>query len=98
MNKLTTLCRPTDSPKRFDVLYVNGAQNQGTLHVTVEADEPDAPVSAELAALHHLLVKKAIFGTDRAGRSHRSSGGEDDLAGDQVLLTVTSGQIRIATA
>lgn len=94
MNELTTFCRPTEDPTRFDVLYANGAQNQGLLHVTVGAGEPDAAVSAELAALHHLLVKKAIFGTDRAGRSHRAQSGDDDNAADQVRLKVTSGQIR----
>lgn len=100
MNILTVLTKPTDNPHHFEIYWANGVQNQGLLRVRVEQSCDDLDVVAELGALHHLLVVKSIFGSDRAGRSaHRSARLNDTPdpgaeASDRLQLNVTSGQLR----
>jgi hypothetical protein len=45
----------------------NGLNIQGRIRVVVPPAFHDRDVIAELAALHHLLVVRAVFGDDRAG-------------------------------
>lgn len=95
MNILTTLVSPGSSATEFIVLWANGLQRQGTLRVRVPESVADAAVVAELGALHHLLVRRAVFGDDRAGRPLSREGiTEEELDAGRVQLKVTSGQIR----
>ena len=96
MNILTVLTKPTDNPRHFEVYWANGVQNQGLLRVRVEQSCDDLDVVAELGALHHLLVIKSIFGSDRAGRSAHLNDTPDPGAedSDRLQLNVTSGQLR----
>lgn len=98
MNQLTVLTRPDDTaPDIFHVLWANGTQRQGTVTVTVPFDIKDKALAAELGALHHLLVRRAIFGHDRAGVGRKrvtdeASGRES--AGAPVELVVSKGQVK----
>lgn len=96
MNILTVLAQPTDNPELFEVFWANGVQKQGLLKVHVTTGVADKDVIAELGALHHLLVVKAIFGQDRAGRAaqKQTTAPSQDEDADRLQLNVTSGQIR----
>lgn len=96
MNLLTVLAQATDNPDVFQVFWANGIQKQGLLKVHVTAGAADKDVIAELGALHHLLVVKAVFGQDRAGRAaqKQSVGSTPDEDADRLQLYVTSGQIK----
>ena len=96
MNILTVLAQPTDNPELFEVFWANGVQKQGLLKVHVTTGVADKDVIAELGALHHLLVVKAIFGHDRAGRAaqKQTTAPSQDEDADRLQLNVTSGQIR----
>lgn len=96
MNILTVLTRRTETPSSFEVVWANGLAHQGTLLVHVRHPDQDQEVAAEIGAIHHLLVRKAIFGSDRAGRA-KSKGDEADSIespSDRLQLRVSSGQVR----
>lgn len=80
MNELTVFTRATDQPERFEVSFANGVQRQGVLRIDVPHPIEHRDVAAELGALHHLLIERAIFGDDRAGNN--------------LHLTVSRGQVR----
>jgi hypothetical protein len=80
MNELTVFTRATEQPERFEVSFANGVQRQGVLRIDVPFAIEHRDVAAELGALHHLLIERAIFGDDRAGNN--------------LHLTVSRGQVR----
>lgn len=97
MNILSLITRPGATALEFNVVWANGLQRQGTIRVRLAQEVADPVVAAELGALHHLLVRRAIFGDDRAGRAVNRDGLDDqdaDPDAGRVQLRVSSGQIR----
>lgn len=80
MNELTVFTRAMDLPDVFEVSYANGVQRQGVLRIRVPFEIEHRDVAAELGALYHLLIDRAIYGDDRAGNN--------------LYLTVSRGQVR----
>lgn len=80
MNELTVFTRSTDHLDRFEVSYANGVQRQGLLYIDVPYPIQYKDVAAELGALHHLLITRALYGDDRAGNN--------------LHLRVSRGQVR----
>ncbi|MCK9985428.1 MAG: hypothetical protein AzoDbin1_01900 [Azoarcus sp.] len=80
MNELTVFTRSMDLPDVFEVSYANGVQRQGVLRIRVPFEIEHRDVAAELGALYHLLIDRAIYGDDRAGNN--------------LYLTVSRGQVR----
>lgn len=95
MNILTVLTNPTDEAGRYEVLWSNGVQRQGTVFVRIPFSIPSPDVAAELGALHHLLVRRAIFGHDRAGvgKPRKLEDGRE-VPGMPVELVVSRGQTK----
>lgn len=67
MNILTSTVVASTNPEHVDVVWANGLAKQGRFHVALPQNLPDREVIAELAAMHELLVVRAIFGEERAG-------------------------------
>jgi hypothetical protein len=81
VNILSTFCTGgAIGEAHVDVVWTNGLNIQGRIRVVVPPALHDRDVIAELAALHHLLVVRAIFGDDRAGNS--------------LILNVSAGAIK----
>lgn len=97
MNILSVFTKPTDNERVFHVYWANGMRRQGVLRVTVPFDDGiELRVVAELCALHCLLVRRAIFGRDRAGvgKGRKDELGQLEAAGSQLRVNVSIGKVR----
>lgn len=72
MNIITTCVVTPAADSYVDVVWVMGMARQGKqgrIRVALAADVPDRTVIAELAAMHYLLVVRAVLSEDRAGNA-----------------------------